>query len=73
MATLAQLQQRLELLNESIATGELVVAYSDKQVRYRSIAEMLTVRTDLERQIEAASDAADRKPNRYRYRTRGGW
>lgn len=37
--------QRLQALEEAIATGELTVKYSDKEVTYRSIDEMLKART----------------------------
>lgn len=37
--------KRLEALEEAIATGELTVKYSDKEVTYRSIDEMLKART----------------------------
>lgn len=38
-------QAQLDALDEAIASGELRVQYSDKAVQYRSLDEMLKLRT----------------------------
>lgn len=37
--------KRLEALEEAIASGELTVKYSDKEITYRSLDDMLKART----------------------------
>lgn len=43
--------ERLRLLEEAIGTGELTVKYSDKEVTYRSIDDMLKAREVIRRAL----------------------
>lgn len=55
MATLAQLQARLDALEEVKASGTLKVRYEGKEIEYRSMADLQTAIRDLKADIAAAS------------------
>lgn len=48
---MATLQEQLLALNDAIACGEKQVALGAQQVTYRSIAEMIQARDDIERRL----------------------
>ena len=57
---MAYTQQQIDILKAAIAEGALTVRYSDKQVTYRSLDEMLRILSLMEQEvgssnIEAAS------------------
>lgn len=47
-------QTDLDALNTAIATGTLSVRYSDRQVTYRSLSEMLTIRNLMMDELQLA-------------------
>lgn len=55
---MAVTQAQIDALNEAIANGERVVKHGDKMVEYRSIAELITARNELQTQLTAATNAA---------------
>ncbi|MBY6055390.1 phage head-tail joining protein [Leisingera daeponensis] len=55
MATLEQLQARLDALEEVKASGTLKVRYEGKEIEYRSMADLQTAIRDLKADIAAAS------------------
>jgi hypothetical protein len=46
-------QADLDALNAAIASGEKQVALGAQQVTYRSIAELMVARDDIQRQLDA--------------------
>lgn len=48
-------QEQLDALNAAIAQGVKEVYYGDKRVVYRSLAEMLQIRTLMVKQLSAAT------------------
>lgn len=54
MATLSELQTRLEALDKSIHNGVLTAEVDGERVTYRSMDEMMTARSNLVGQISAA-------------------
>lgn len=61
-------QADLDALNEALATGERVVRKGDKQIEYRSVAELIAARDELARQManEQAASSGLRPPRQYR-------
>lgn len=57
MATLADLQARLEALRQVRATGRRRVEYGGGSVEFRSDAELAAAIADIERQIATATGA----------------
>lgn len=60
-------QTDIDALNAAIAGGEKQVVISGESVTYRSIAEMIAARSDLQRQINSSTVAAanpQRRPSR---------
>ena len=57
MASLAELQGRLEALRKTRASGRRRVEYGGGSVEYRSDAELAAAIADIERQIATASGA----------------
>jgi hypothetical protein len=55
MATLSELQARLEALRATRASGERSIEYEGTRVEYRTDGELATAIADLEQQIAAAS------------------
>lgn len=55
MATLTQMQERLEALLEARASGIRSVKYGDSDLEYRSDSEISAAIADLERRISMAS------------------
>lgn len=51
-------QTDINNLNEAIANGERVVRQGEKMVEYRSIAELIQARNDLQKQLNAATAEA---------------
>lgn len=71
MASDSELRRRLDALNEAIASGVLTTSYSTPEggtqsVTYKSTADMLKARGDLERQLGMVS-ATRRKAGRLRW------
>lgn len=50
-------QADIDALNAAIASGEKQVALGAQQVTYRSIAELITARNDLQAQLDAQNSA----------------
>lgn len=48
-------QQHIDALNLAIAKGEKVVKLDGKMIEYRSVAELISARNDLQQQLAAAS------------------
>jgi len=48
-------QEQLDAINAAIAQGVKEVYYGDKRVVYRSLAEMLQIRTLMVKQLSAAT------------------
>lgn len=44
-------QLQLDALDEAIAQGALRVKYADKEVEYRSLADMLALRTKMQQEL----------------------
>lgn len=53
-------QSQLDALDEAIASGTLKVKYSDKEVEYRSLREMMQLRDFMARKLGQTSAAAAR-------------
>ena len=51
----------LTALNEAIATGALEVQYTDKRVKYRSLAEMIQLRNLMRRELGLDDSTKRRK------------
>lgn len=54
-------QDDLNALDEAIATGALEVQYTDKRIRYRSLEEMLKLRSYMERRLGLSDSSKRRK------------
>jgi hypothetical protein len=48
-------QTELDTLNTAIAQGALTVEYGDKKVTYRSLTEMMQIKSLMERELAPAS------------------
>lgn len=72
MATLAQLQARLESLRKARDTGALSVHHGETSTTFRSLAEMNSIIADLEAQITVASGTGKRV-RAVRFSTNDGW
>lgn len=57
---MAWTQDDLDALNEAIATGALRVRMQDRDIQYRSLADLLAIRKMLEEQLGLAPDRGDR-------------
>lgn len=58
-------QAHIDQLNEAIATGERQVVLDGQSITYRSVAELITARNDMQAQLNrAAAAAADPAPAR---------
>lgn len=57
---MAWTQTDLDAIEAAIATGELTVRFADRQVTYRSMAELIAARNLIKDVLEAA-------PDRFRY------
>lgn len=55
----------LEAIEAAIASGEEEVRFSDRSVRYRSIADLLKARDVMKAAIDSASGSSDRIRNSY--------
>lgn len=53
-------QTHLDNLDEAIANGHLRVRYADKEVTYRSIDEMLKIRSHIARQLGQTTSTSGR-------------
>lgn len=62
-------QADIDALNAAIAGGEKQTVISGESVTYRSIAEMIAARSDLQRQINAETVAANKPLRRAGRRT----
>lgn len=51
----------LQAIDEAIATGALEVQYTDKRVRYRSLAEMMQARDFIKRELGLKDTSKRRK------------
>lgn len=58
MATLSELQSRLEALHKARDGGALTIEHGDKRITYRSDAELAAAIAGLEKRIERASGQA---------------
>ena len=66
MASLAELQARREALDKAIDNGVLTVEVEGERVTYRSMAEMMTARSSLQRRITAADTSASKQTRQIR-------
>ena len=57
MATVAELQDRIEKMRKALADYSREVEYGDKRIVHRSTAEIQSAIADIERQIAAATGA----------------
>lgn len=64
-------QTDIDNLNTAIANGERVVRLGDKMVEYRSIAELIAARNDLQAQMTTAATPARPKQTRLYQSGRG--
>ena len=64
--TLQQLQAQLDALWAAYTSGELVVKYADKEVRYRSIAEIATAIAGVEAQMNSMTNSTTTQIARHR-------
>jgi hypothetical protein len=72
MATLQQLQARLEALKKARDSGALMVRHGDTSTQFRTLAEMNQIIANLEGEI--ADQSTERKSVRaVRLFTRSGW
>lgn len=71
MATLSELQTRLETLKKARGSGALMVRHGDQSVTYRSLAEMEQIISELEGEI-AALGGTRRRKIRYAYQSGKG-
>ena len=69
---MAWTQVDLDAIEAAIASGKLDVQYSDKRVRYRSIAELLQAREVIRAKLAAATQTKV-VPKQTRLFTRKGW
>jgi hypothetical protein len=53
-------QAQLDALDEAIASGTLRVKYADKEVTYRSLAEMMQLRDFMARKLGQKEEGASR-------------
>ncbi len=60
--TQAQIEAAIAALNEGMASGELKIAYADRTVTYRSVADLLTALNYYEEQL-ATCTGRDRALN----------
>lgn len=58
---MAVTQADIDELNRAIATGERMVVLNGQSVTYRSIADLILARDDLQRQLTAAAGGTPRK------------
>lgn len=65
MATVEELTERLETLNEAISTGALTVKHGEVLTTFRSLDEMLKTVKYLENQIATASGTTAARQPRY--------
>jgi len=68
---MAVTQADIDALNEAIASGERQVALGAQQVTYRSIAELIAARNDLQQQLDAESAAPRSRQTRLYHAGRG--
>ena len=54
-------QTDLDAIEASIATGELTVRFADRQVTYRSIAELIEARNVIRDAVQAAAGTATKR------------
>jgi hypothetical protein len=60
---MAVTQADIDRLNAALANGERQVVLDGQSITYRSVAELIAARSDLQRQLDAAtSTASDAKP-----------
>ena len=64
-------QAQLDAVEEAIASGSLVVRYADKMRTYRSLDDLLKVRTIIRAALGLSN--ADGVPNQVRPINRSGW
>lgn len=57
---MAYTQADLDRLKRAIARGQLEVRYADRLIRFRSLAELLTVKREMERELAASSGTTPR-------------
>jgi hypothetical protein len=55
---MAVTQADIDRLNAALANGERQVVLDGQSITYRSVAELITARGDLQRQLDAATAAA---------------
>ena len=48
-------QTDLDAIKDAIASGELSVQFADRRVTYRSIAELLQAKAEIEREVNSAA------------------
>ena len=53
--------EQLNILTEAIASGSLTVKYADKEVTYRSLKDMLQIKTMMETELFPNSNPVRRK------------
>jgi hypothetical protein len=71
MATLVQLQARLDALDVAIDSGVLTVRHGETSTTFRAMSEMLTARNKLLKQIAAAGGSKASGP-KYIYQSGKG-
>lgn len=71
MATLEQMQARLDALDASIDSGVLTVRHGEILTTFRAMSEMMTARNRLARQI-AAADGSKTSGPKYVYQSGKG-
>ena len=52
---MATVQERIDTLDEAIASGATSVSYDGRTVNYRSLAEMRSIRADLLRELQGSA------------------
>ena len=58
---MAYTQSQLDKITEAIALGATTVKYGDKEIIYRSLAEMKRIKQDMESELSISSKTINRK------------
>ena len=62
MATLAQLQARLDALKKARDSGALIVRHGDEMTQFRTLAEISSIIAELEAEVAEAGNTRRRQP-----------
>lgn len=65
MAKLKELEERLEILDLAIDSGELSISHMDRKVTYRNLEEMERVRAKLQGRIIQARNGSRSRPTSF--------